>query len=247
MRAFAVVATVLVVAGTASAAPRDLVERGRQLYERGCASCHGPSGGGVTAVGPSRGALGLAGRGPSLMGVGAQAADFYLRTGYMPLRKANSQPRRHRPAYGEHQIRALVAYVASLAPGPPVPRPHPERGDPSVGYRLFREKCAGCHQIVAAGGIVTGAVAPPLDRATPTQVAEAVRIGPYLMPRFSTRAISDRELDSIVRYVEETKRPDDRGGWALGHVGPVTEGIVAWLVAGAALVGVAVVIGGRAR
>jgi ubiquinol-cytochrome c reductase cytochrome c subunit len=128
-----------------------------------------------------------------------------------------------------------------------VPRPHPERGDLSVGYKLFREKCAGCHQIVGAGGIVTGAVAPPLGQATPTQVAEAVRIGPYLMPRFSRRDVSDRELDSIVRYVQETKHPEDRGGWALGRVGPVTEGIVAWLLAGAALVGVAAVIGGRAR
>jgi ubiquinol-cytochrome c reductase cytochrome c subunit len=247
VRPLGILAAALVLVGAASAAPRDLVERGRQLYERGCSSCHGPGGQGNVALGPARGSLGLAGRGPSLVGVGAQAADFYLRTGYMPLRKADRQPRRHRPAYGEHQIQALVAYVASLTPGPPVPRPHPERGDLSVGYRLFREKCAGCHQIVGAGGIVTGAVAPPLGKATPTQVAEAVRIGPYLMPRFSRRDISDRELDSIVRYVQETKHPDDRGGWALGRVGPVTEGIVAWLLAGGALVGVAVVIGGRAR
>lgn len=247
MRVLGVVAVALAVTATASAASPQLVERGRQLYERGCASCHGPGGEGNTALGPARGALGLAGRGPSLLGVGAQAADFYLRTGYMPLRKANRQPRRHRPAYGEHQIRALVAYVASLGGGPPVPRPHPERGDLSVGYRLFRESCAGCHQIVGAGGIVTGAVAPSLRHATATQVAEAVRIGPYLMPRFSRRAISDRELDSIVRYVEEAKRPDNRGGWSLGRVGPVAEGLVAWLVAGAALVGVAVLIGGRAR
>jgi hypothetical protein len=40
------------------------------------------------------------------------------------------------------------------------------------------------------------------------------------MPVFSKRQISDAELDSIVRYVEYVKHPDDRGGWALAHVGP---------------------------
>ena len=59
MRALAVVAASLAVTATASAASPQLVERGRQLYERGCASCHGPGGEGNAAVGPARGALGL--------------------------------------------------------------------------------------------------------------------------------------------------------------------------------------------
>src|SRR5205823_13159865 len=67
----------------------------------------------------------------------------------------------------ESEITSLVAYVASLGPGPPVPKPHPERGSLSEGQHLFTEHCAGCHQVVAEGGYVTGAVPPALDAATP--------------------------------------------------------------------------------
>jgi ubiquinol-cytochrome c reductase cytochrome c subunit len=67
------------------------------------------------------------------------------------------------------------------------------------------------------------------------------------MPRFSEHDISDRELDSLVRYVLYTRDPRDRGGWALGHLGPVPEGIVTWLLAGVALVAVARVIGEKNR
>ena len=95
--------------------------------------------------------------------------------------------------------------------------------------------------MVAAGGYVTGAVAPPLAEATPTQIAEAVRIGPYVMPVFDERQVSNRQLDSIIRYVEYTKNPDDRGGWSLAHVGPVPEGLVTWFLAASALVAVCLV------
>ena len=88
---------------------------------------------------------------------------------------------------------------------------------------------------------------PPLSDATPTQIAEAVRIGPYVMPRFSARAIPARDLDSLIAYVEYAKHPDDRGGLALGHLGPVPEGMVAWLIAGSVLVAVCVVVGERRR
>ena len=184
---------------------------------------------------------------PSLRGVGARAADFYLRTGYMPLQHLGLQPRRSRVIFDEGQIRALTAYVASLGAGPPVPQPHPGKGDISLGQHLFADHCAGCHQIVAEGGYVTGAVPPPLEDDTATQIAEAVRIGPYVMPRFSRKAITPHQLDSIVAYVEYAKHPDDAGGWSLGHIGPVPEGLVTWLIAMAALVFTCMTIGKRLR
>lgn len=223
-----------------------LADWGRQLYGGNCISCHGAGGRGVTSRGGGRGAGRVAGLGPRLRGVGARAADFYLRTGYMPLGAPTQQPSRSRVLFSPRELDALIAYVASLG-GPPVPRPHPERGDVSDGQRLFADHCAGCHQIVAAGGYVTGARVPPLDRATPVQIAEAARIGPYLMPRFSRTQISDGELDSLIAYVEYAKRPNDAGGWALGHVGPVPEGLVAWLLAAASLVTLCLVLGERAR
>jgi ubiquinol-cytochrome c reductase cytochrome c subunit len=88
---------------------------------------------------------------------------------------------------------------------------------------------------------------PRLKQATPTQIAEAVRIGPYLMPKFSKTAISDRQLDSIIAYVESAKKPHDRGGWGIGHIGPVPEGMVAWFIAAFVLVGLCALIGERLK
>jgi len=113
--------------------------------------------------------------------------------------------------------------------------------------RLFTQNCAGCHQVAAQGGLVVGGTAPRLADSTPTEIAEAVRVGPYLMPRFTRRQLSDRDVDSVIRYVQLTQRPDNRGGWGIANLGPIPEGLVAWLLAGVALLGVAVVIGGRAR
>jgi ubiquinol-cytochrome c reductase cytochrome c subunit len=149
--------------------------------------------------------------------------------------------------FTEAQIRALVAYVASLKSGPAIPKPHPERGNLSQGLALFTDHCAGCHQVVAQGGVVSGALPPPLENATDTQIAEAVRIGPYVMPRFSTKTLSDEQLDSIVRYVDFTKHPDNRGGWSIGDIGPVPEGLVTWFIAAAILVALCVLIGERIR
>jgi ubiquinol-cytochrome c reductase cytochrome c subunit len=206
--------------------------RGRILYVESCSSCHGLD------------ARGVHGRGPSLRGVGARAADFYLSTGRMPLDHPNDQPLRHEPAFPRKDIDALVAYVASLG-GPAVPRIDPARGSISEGLREFTDKCAGCHQIVGQGGMVTGARVPALQHATPTEIAEAVRIGPYLMPKFSESQLDQHQLDSVTKYIEYTHAPRDAGGWGISHIGPIPEGMVAWLLGLASLILVIRVIGER--
>jgi ubiquinol-cytochrome c reductase cytochrome c subunit len=248
MRRLATVAVfALTIASSAGAQPGLGVKAksGKELYAAYCLSCHGVDGRGVTSTSHPRGVLDLHGLGPPLTEVGALGADFYLTTGYMPLGNPHEQPRHTDSPFDKRQIDALVAYVASFGHGPPVPTPHPERGNVSRGLSLFTEHCAGCHQVVAEGGYVTNAVAPPLHQATPVQIAEAVRLGPYLMPKFPKSQISDAELDSIVAYVGYAKHPDDRGGWNLGRIGPVPEGLVTWLIAAIALVGCCLVIGRR--
>src|SRR6478752_296025 len=186
---------------------------GRQLFVAGCASCHGMSAEGVPQ------------RGPSLVGVGAQAAD------------------RGHPAYAPAQIRDLVAYIQSLG-GPAIPSVDPAQGSLSHGRQLFASNCAGCHQIGGTGGVVPGASVPSLDLATPTQIAEAIRIGPFVMPRFNDAALDQHDIDSITRYVLAVRsHPDDRGGWSLGHLGPIPEGMVAWLIGIGALLVVARAVG----
>ncbi len=209
-----------------------LVARGHELFLSSCSACHGMS------------AQGISGRGPSLHGVGALAADFYLETGRMPLSSPRAQPMRTSPAFSQTKIRALISYVASFG-GPTIASVTVKQGSLAKGHTLFSLDCAGCHTIQGGGGIVTGAVVPSLGVATPTQIAEAIRIGPYVMPRFGPGELSNADIASIARYVQSTQHPDDRGGWGIGRIGPIPEGMVAWLLAATALVLIARLIGER--
>jgi ubiquinol-cytochrome c reductase cytochrome c subunit len=209
-----------------------LVAQGAALFRAGCAYCHGDDG------------RGYPGRGPSLRGVGAAAADFYLSTGRMPLSQPDDPPVRNEPAYDAQERRALVAFVASFG-GPPVPAVDPRAGSLREGMQAFADRCAGCHAMTGRGGVVPGAVAPALQQASPAQIAEAIRVGPYLMPEFPPRQVDQAELDSITRYVLSLRDPPDRGGWGLGDIGPIPEGMVAWLLAGTALLIVLRLMGER--
>jgi ubiquinol-cytochrome c reductase cytochrome c subunit len=248
-RAAAVIVLLLALAPAADAAPpngppivlANGAHLGEQLFAGNCVRCHGIAGRGVTRQG-NAGSLG-----PSLRGVGALAADFYLRTGYMPLADARDQPTRSRPSFTNAQIKAITGYVASLGRGPAIPRPDASAGDVQRGRSLFTEHCAGCHQVVAEGGVLPGAKAPPLKRATDVQIAQAVRIGPYVMPDFSKRAISDRDLNAIIAYVDYTKDPTDAGGWGISHLGPFPEGMITWLLAIPLLLLTCRLIGKKAR
>jgi len=219
---------------------------GAGLFAANCASCHGPLGEGV-AQPNNRGAGDITAQGPSLRGVGALAPDFYLRTGRMPLDHAGEEPERQRPFFNSREIAAISAYVAGFGGGPQVPHPKPDFHSLTEGMSLFTEHCAGCHQVVGEGGYVTGAKVPVLQHADATEIAEAVRIGPFLMPRFPKSQIGDADLNKIVAYVLASQHPDDRGGLGIGHLGPVPEGLVAWLVAAFALTGVCVLIGRRLK
>ena len=257
--AIATAAVVLLAGGVALAQPPAGIVRptgesstplrrlGSELYAGNCSSCHGIDGRGVYPPHGQSGAGNIKGLGPPLLGVGAQAVDFYLRTGFMPLGDVKEQPYRHRVLFSDREIRAITAYVASLSPGPPIPHPQPAQGSVSQGLQLFTEHCAGCHQVAAEGGYVPDARVPLIKQDTPTEIAEAARIGPYVMPSFSEKAISSKELNSIIAYFDSAKRPADRGGWGIGHIGPVPEGLVAWFLAGVLLVGTCAVIGRRLR
>jgi ubiquinol-cytochrome c reductase cytochrome c subunit len=209
------------------------VRAGQGLFVQGCSACHGIAGHGVPGLGPD------------LRGAGAGSADFYLRTGRMPLPDPHQEPTRATPVYSDRQIRDLVAYVASLGPGPAIPVVDPAAGDLARGRTVFTSQCAGCHQALARGGIMPGAVAPALQQATATQVGEAVRVGPYLMPPFSARALPQSDLNSVARYVLWTRNTPNLGGWGIGNIGPIPEGMIAWLLAGSALLIVARLLGER--
>jgi ubiquinol-cytochrome c reductase cytochrome c subunit len=196
-----------------------LVATGRELFLTGCSTCHGTDGEGTA-------------QGPDLVGVGAAAADFQLRTGRMPLAVPGEQAVRKPPAYGDEEIEALVAYVASLGPGPAIPVVDVDGADVVNGGELFRANCAACHNAAGTGGALSyGHSAPSLLDATPVEVVEAMRTGPGQMPVFGEDTFTDAQATDVAAYVDRVlQHPDNRGGLPLGATGPVPEGFVAWIV-----------------
>jgi ubiquinol-cytochrome c reductase cytochrome c subunit len=211
----------------ASAGPRpaqsddpdpDAVQRGRELFLTGCSSCHGVDARGTDIA-------------PDLHGVGAAAADFQLTTGRMPDTDPDRQPESKPPAYSPDEIDDLVAYVASLGDGPSIPNVRTPKGNLQEGAQLYLQICAACHSAAGNGGALSlGNDAPTLHGATSVQIAEAIRTGPSNMPVFGPDTLSDKEVNSIVGYVEYLRDPENPGGLPLGLVGPITEGFVAILV-----------------
>ncbi len=194
---------------------------GRELFLTQCSSCHGVDGKGLTAPGDAV-------RGPSLLNSGEASAYFYLSTGRMPLGASNQVPVRKPRAYSQADIDDLVVYVGSLGDGPKVPRVEPSKGDLATGGELFRSQCAACHSATGAGGALSyGRAAPSLGQANATELGSAVIIGPGQMPRFR---LSKHQVDSLARYVDYLHHPDDRGGIALGRLGPIPEGFLVWVV-----------------
>ena len=193
--------------------------RGEVLYVTHCSSCHGVRGSGTPQA-------------PPLIGVGAAAVDFMLTTGRMPMADPRQPMLRQPPRFSRAENDALIGYVSSLGPGgPPIPTVRPEQENLARGGQLFADACAPCHGADGQGAAVAqGEVAPSLHEATPTQIAEAVRIGPGPMPKFGDRVIDAADLDAVVRYVVFLQHAPDRGGLSLGHEGPVIEGFVAWLL-----------------
>ncbi|HET9074426.1 MAG TPA: c-type cytochrome [Solirubrobacteraceae bacterium] len=206
---------------------------GQSLFNEHCASCHGYD---------LRGRTNIA---PSLRGVGAGPVNFYIATGRMPLNNTGEEPLREPSIFTLSQQRAIEAYVREVGGGPAAPYADPAKGSLSLGFRLFDENCAGCHSIVARGGIAIDALVPNLSQATADQIAEAVRMGPYVMPKFTTFQLDQYDLNSLARYVIWTRTPDNAGGWGIYNIGPVPEGIVAWFVGLFALIIVARLIGER--
>ena len=198
-----------------SRAQTDQQAEGQALYEANCSTCHGLQGEGTA-------------NGPSLQDVGPAAVDFMLSTGRMPLANPGDQPVRDEPKFTPDQTAAIVAYVETIAPGgEPIPTVDPAAGDLARGAEVFLNTCAGCHGAGATGDSVGGGqIAPTINPADPTQIGEAIRIGPGVMPRFGSETIDQADLDSLAAYLLWLRDHGEDGGLQLGRVGAVAEGLV---------------------
>ncbi len=211
--------------GAASAAapaggPAAQIDAGRQLFLQDCATCHGLEAQGTV-------------NGPSLIGVGAAAVDFQVSTGRMPAKEPGAQMPRKPLELTAAQDHAVASYIASLAGGPPIPAPaqvSSSGADVALGQSLFTADCAQCHNFDGAGGALTyGKYAPPLTASAPTQIYEAMLTGPESMPVFNDTTITPPEKRDIIAYVTQSRSSPNPGGFSLGRIGPVSEGLVAFL------------------
>jgi ubiquinol-cytochrome c reductase cytochrome c subunit len=215
------------------------IDEGRQLFLKGCSSCHG-----LNAEG---GAIA-----PSLIGVGAASVDFQVGTGRMPMADMSTQAMRKKPVYDEKEVAALAEYVASLAPGPAIPTDellnYERDGSTAEGGELFRTNCAMCHNFAAQGGALTqGKYAPTLMGVEPKHIYEALITGPQSMPVFSDKTLTPAEKLSIIKWIKAAEAEPALGGASLGRVGPVTEGLLIWTLGIGLLIGVAVWLAMKAR
>jgi ubiquinol-cytochrome c reductase cytochrome c subunit len=221
-------------------ADQDLVSKGRALFLVGCASCHGKNAEGITTV---RGGQ----YGPSLIGVGAAAVDFQVGTGRMPMAQPGPQALRKPPVYDDAEIAALSAYVASLGPGPDIPAAseydvsNAPTEDIARGGEFFRTNCTACHNFAGAGGALPrGRFAPSLQGVSEKHMYEAMLTGPQQMPVFGDQVLTPQDKRQIIAYLKKNEETPNYGGFTLGSLGPVTEGLFAWLVGIGSLVGAAV-------
>jgi mono/diheme cytochrome c family protein/rhodanese-related sulfurtransferase len=125
----------------AAAAPTPAqLERGRELYDKMCAVCHGPNGEGYRADQAPRIAH------PAFL---AAVSDAYLRKAIAHGRPGTTMSawsvERGGPLSGA-DVDAVVALVRSWGQGPPTRLDErPLSGDPARGKDIYAEECARCH------------------------------------------------------------------------------------------------------
>lgn len=224
-----------------------LVAQGEELYyNNNCITCHGNN------------LQGVANRGPSLIGSGDAATYFQVSTGRMPLARQEAQAMRKPvlPQFdpdteeGRANLDALGAFIQANGGGPERPAEEGlalQGGDSARGGELFRLNCASCHNFTGRGGALSsGKYAPSLDAATEEIVYTAMLSGPQNMPKFSDRQLTPEEKEDIIAYVTSVSDGNNNpGGNALGGIGPVSEGLIAFIVGLAGLVGVALWLGAK--
>ena len=236
---------------TAEKDDQALVQEGKDIYDTACITCHGAN------------LQGIEGRGPSLVGIGAGSVYFQVHSGRMPMMSNDAQAERKAPRYTEQQTLALAAYVAANGGGADIVynddgsiAQESLRGanyngqiqaeDVAKGSELFRMNCASCHNFTGQGGALSsGKYAPELAPANEQEIYQAMLTGPQNMPKFSDRQLTADEKKDIIAYIKSVGESNNPGGNSLGGIGPVSEGLIAFIVGLAAMIGIALWLGAK--
>lgn len=164
----------------------------------------------------------------------------------MPAQQPGAQIPAKKVVYTQAEIDQLAAYIASLGPGPSTPsKEQTSTTDASVanGGQLFRSNCAQCHNYQGKGGALTnGKYAPSLEGVSNKHIYEAMLTGPQNMPSFPDSTLTTQNKKDIIAYLNEVNSDDSPspGGFSLGSLGPVTEGLFGWIFGLGSLIVVAI-------
>jgi ubiquinol-cytochrome c reductase cytochrome c subunit len=227
-----------------TASNAEQVAQGRDLFLVSCSFCHGQNGEGIRTENGDQ-------LGPPLAGVGAAAVDFQVGTGRMPMAQPGAQAPDKPRTFDDEETAALAAYVASLGPGPAIPQESDysieglseEEREAAIsrGGQIFLTNCTACHNFEGSGGAMPrGGYAPSLNETSARHIYEAMLTGPQNMPNFANGNLSPEEKRDVIAYLYSLREMPDYGGFGLGGLGPVTEGLVAWLAGIGLLVGFAI-------
>lgn len=219
---YAVAGSVAQAKAEDSAATTASVDDGQKLFAANCATCHGLNAEGT----PS---------GPTLIGVGAASVDFQVGTGRMPMQMQGPQAQAKPAQFDDAQIADLAAYVASLGAGPAIPSDEQldtkslTNEEIAEGGTIFRVNCAMCHNAAAAGGALTrGKFAPTLEGVSEKHIYEAMVTGPQNMPVFNDSNVTPEQKQQVIAYLKQIENQGSPGGFKLGSLGPVAEGLFVW-------------------
>jgi ubiquinol-cytochrome c reductase cytochrome c subunit len=232
----------------------ELIKEGRELFLVSCSFCHGQNGEGILSQDGDQ-------FGPPLTDVGAAAVDFQVGTGRMPLQQPGAQAPRKKPVFDDDETAALAAYVASLGTGPAIPESTDydldsylesqglegdelaEAREESIvrGGQIFLSNCTACHNFEGSGGAMPrGGQAPKIRGVDSKYIYEAMLTGPQSMDTFSNGNLPPDAKRDVIAYLNELDEQPSYGGWGSGGLGPVVEGMWAWLIGIGLLVGAAI-------
>ncbi len=188
-----------------------------ELYAIQCGGCHGVDGrGGRTIAGLVAPAL----RPDLNERLTIAYARMVMATGRMPPAGDPADNRIREVTLTPEQRRDILLFMTERFELEGDVEEPPE-GDVAEGLRVYAANCAACHGASGAGGVAGGgAWTPRVNDVTAQTLADAVRTGPFQMPRFDTEQITDAEIGDMAAFLADV---EEHGGTLLfpGELNPV--------------------------